>query len=459
MHAQSSLPVWLTPGSARRALTITAGLVVSVGLACPAWAGDKNDDEELTVSATPVPKVDAPPAAVPAAWLAPYTLAAYLQSEYQSHQDSDDQLQQGGSPLNKERFVLRRARIRIDGDWKYAHLQMEADGNTTVSPQLRVLHAFGTLKLPQLWTEKTDADVPIAAVSLGLIDTPFGYELMESPRTRFFMERTTQSRAFYPGEPDLGMKVHGGLYFVRWSIAAMNGEPLDEKSGFAGLSPHSAKDVIFKVGIDTHPTKQLQLTGNVSSVRGRGFHSGSDAQKSAVTWRDTNEDGQIQPSELTGQPAIAATPSQSFTRWAVGADLQARLQTRLGQSLVYGELTVASNMDRALYVADPVLTGTDVRELGYYVGIVQELTPYGVVGFRYDVYDPNADFLDKRGGRIIPQSQSIETFSPLVGVVMPGRARLLFQFDVIKDHFARDPRGVPTDLMNNAWTLRLQVQL
>jgi hypothetical protein len=392
-------------------------------------------------------------------WLRPFVVAGYVQGEYQSHQDSDDQLLQGGSPQNKDRFLLRRARMKVDGNWKYAHLQLEADGNTTSAPQLRVLHAFATLRLPQVFTEKTDAEVPLASVSIGLFDTPFGYELLESPRTRFFMERTTQSRAFYPGEPDVGMKVFGGLYFVRWSIAAMNGEPLEEKSGFAGVSPHSAKDVIFKVGVDTHPTEKLGLTANVSSLRGRGFHPGTDATKNQVTWRDTNEDGQIQPSELTGQPGTAATPSQSFTRWAVGADLQLRLQTALGQSMLYGEITVASNMDRALYVADPVLTGTDAREHGFYVGLIQEITPYAVAGFRYDTYDPNSDFLDKRGGRIITQSQSVQTFSPLVGAVLPGRARLLFQYDVIRDHFARDGRGLPTDLKNDAWTLRLQVQL
>lgn len=476
-------------GSNHRRIVQSCALALALALALAASvsarAGEKADDEELTVKAAPAASAPSAGTAAPAArpsspataaepgvpvaspaqsterpaWLEPYTVTGYVQGEYQSHQDSDDQLQQGGTPLNKDRFLLRRARLKVDGDWRYAHLQLEADGNTNVAPQLRVLHAFATLKLPQLRESPGTKDVPIAAVSLGLFDTPFGYELLESPRTRFFMERTTQSRAFYPGEPDVGMKLHGGLYFVRWSIAAMNGEPLDEKSGFAGVSPHSAKDVIFKLGVDTHPMEKLGLTANVSTLRGRGFHPGTDATKNLVTWRDTNEDGQIQPSELTGQPATAATPSQNFTRWAVGADVQARLRTWLGETLVYGELTVASNMDRGLYVADPVLTGTDIRELGYYVGVVQEVTEYGVVGFRYDSYDPNSDFLDKRSGRIIPQSLSVQTFSPLVGLVLPNRARLLFQYDIIRDHFARDDRGLPADLKNDAWTLRLQVQL
>jgi hypothetical protein len=46
-----------------------------------------------------------------------------------------------------------------------------------------------------------------------------------------------------------------------------------------------------------------------------------------------------------------------------------------------------------------------------------------------------------------------------VGVTLPDRARLSFQYDVIKDHLARKKDGTLTDLKNNAWTLRLQVDL
>jgi hypothetical protein len=53
----------------------------------------------------------------------------------------------------------------------------------------------------------------------------------------------------------------------------------------------------------------------------------------------------------------------------------------------------------------------------------------------------------------------VTTYSPLVGIQLPKRARLCFQYDIIKDHLARDVSGVPTDLKNNAWTLRLQVNL
>jgi hypothetical protein len=398
-----------------------------------------------------------------------FSVQGYVQGQYESHQDSEDQLQQGGAPFNREKFVLRRGRVRLDAKWDYANLQLEIDGNTTNGPQLRILHGFASVQIPAL---DRKSDVPIAAMTVGLFDTPFGYELIESPRTRYFMERTQASRAFFPGEPDLGIWLHGGLSFLRWSIGLMNGQPLETKP-FGGLSPASAKDLVLRVGVETHPRENLEISGNVSTLRGRGFHGGSDATKNQILWRDVNEDGAIQPAELSGQPATGALPSSTFEHWAIGADVQTRWKTKVGTTAVMAEVQIGQNLDRGLYVADPVLTSLDSRELGFYAGITQEVTRWGVVGFRYDYYDPNGDFFDKRAGKLIPTNQAIHTLSPLVGLRLPAdvhpfhlfghttgdRARLLFQYDFIRDHFARNAAGIPADLKNDTFMLRLQVSL
>jgi hypothetical protein len=158
---------------------------------------------------------------------------------------------------------------------------------------------------------------------------------------------------------------------------------------------------------------------------------------------------------LFGTLATQAVPAKNFERWAVGADLECMLRTKLGWSTLYGELVLASNLDRGLVIADPVLSGSDVRELGYYVAFTQELSRYATIGFRYDVYDPNSDFLDKRGGKLIPTTQTVRTYSPFIGLSL-ANLRLVFQWDIIDDYLARDKRGVPSDLANNLWTLRLQ---
>ena len=197
----------------------------------------------------------------------------------------------------------------------------------------------------------------------------------------------------------------------------------------------------------------------MSALQGNGFHAGSPATKASASWVDLNQNGQIDPGELTAVPAMAATPSQDFTRWAVGADLSIRLRTAIGWSMLYGEATIATDLDRGTFVADPVATGVDVREFGAYAAFVQEVTRYGLVGFRFDYYDPNADFFQSTAGKLVPVSQAISTFAPVVGVQLPDRARLVFEYDAVKNLLGLDTRGVPTNLPMSWFAVRLQVQL
>jgi hypothetical protein len=92
----------------------------------------------------------------------------------------------------------------------------------------------------------------------------------------------------------------------------------------------------------------------------------------------------VDPGETQGLIGQAAVPSKTFSRWALGFDVQARLQTPIGRGLLYGEVYVGSNYDRGLILADPTQTGIDVREVGWYAAYVQEVTPYGLVGLRVD---------------------------------------------------------------------------
>jgi hypothetical protein len=382
------------------------------------------------------------------------SFGGYLQSQYTQSNASQDQLAQGGALLNKDRFLIRRARVNVTGEWEYAAVVLEMDANTTSGPQVDLRKAEASLQY-----RPDRSKPPIVMATLGQFDTPFGYELVESPRTRWFMERSQASLAFWPGEPDLGLRLSGALAFFRWTIATLNGNPLGEAGPYALQDPLSAKDVLFRFGVDTHPREDLQLAADVSSIRGRGFHAGTDTTKSTLTWSDSNGNGAVDQFELSPVSATQYTPSQAFDHWAVGADVRVSFRWKPGVLKVYGEFVLASNMDRGLYVADPITSGIDQRELGYYVGFLQEITPYAVVGFRYDSYDPNSNAFDSRGGQLIPYNQTVTAASPLVGLTLPDRARLVFQYDFNRNALARDALGVPTNLKSNSWTLRLQVQL
>jgi len=383
-----------------------------------------------------------------------FSLGGYIQSEYIWSQSSQDQLAQSGALLNKDRFLIRRARPSLVGEWEYVAFAFELDANTTNGPQVALRKAETSL---QYRPDRTKP--PIVMATLGQFDTPFGYELVENARTRWFMERSTASQGFWPSEPDLGVRLAGALGFFRWTIAAVNGEPLGENSPYALEAPVAEKTALFRFGFDTTPREDLQLAGGVSSLRGTGFDPGTSATMGSITYTDLFGNNTVQNQDLSPATAMAAKPSQTFQRWAAGADLRMNYRWHPGVLKVYGEFMLGSNMDRGQFFANPVLTGIDQRELGFYVGALQEICRYGMIGFRYDYYDPNSNAFDKREGLLIPYSEAIHTSALLGGLTLPDRARLVFEYDIVRNGLARNAVGIPANLPSNNWTLRLQVNL
>lgn len=446
---------------------------------------DSDEDLEVPATAAPAPKAAAPspaaqvkpaasaqPATPPAAKpespvaVAPpvgaasatgssaLTVSGYLHAQYQHSAASEDQLNASGQPLNEDELVLRRARLRFDRTWDFAAATLELDANTVRGATVGIRRAEASL----FYRGKSRAELPpVVGLAAGVIDLPFGYELTESTRDRVFMERSLASSALFPTEMDAGARVFGGYSFLRYAVAVSNGQPVDRN----GLphDPNAAKDVTGRIGAEGQLSGSLKLAGGSSFASGKGFHSGQPARKSVIRWRDDNEDGSLQPSEIIATPGSGATPSSNFERWVLGVDLSTSLRTPIGTTTLWGEAYVATNYDRGYAPADPVTLGTDVREAGGYVALAQELGRYGLVGFRASLYDPNSDVIEVHADKSVPKTQTVRTYSALGGLVLPGRARLSFQYDVVRDYLGRNAAGVPVDAKNDRWTLRLGVDL
>jgi hypothetical protein len=380
-------------------------------------------------------------------------ISGYLQVQYGQNELSEDQLLQGGAPLNQNRFSVRRGRLRVNGRWKYVRTDFELDGSNSRGPSVSPRRASISGVLPS----SDDKAPPWLLLTVGLTEIPLGLELQQGQDELLFLERTTGSLAFFPGPVDTGGKLEAAYGPLRLQAAVMNGVPLDDRAGGpSGLDPTGKPDYIGRIGVDVSPIEPLRIAAGASFLSGKGFHPGSDATKSVLQWDDQNADGEFSTTEVVQVAGRGALPSSTFDRWAVGADVEVDFKTPIGWTRLYGELVLATNLDRALYVADPTLGGSDIRELSWYAAFTQDVTEYGFVGLRYDVYDPNSDLVDSRRGKSIPDDASLITISPLAGVRWHNVGRLTFQYDRVEDSLARDKRGVPTDVANNQWTLRAQ---
>ena len=144
-----------------------------------------------------------------------YRVSGYFQAQYENHQDSEDQLNQDNQLLNKNRFVLRRGRIRIARDWDYAALLLEFDGNTVNGPTLGVQKAEVSL----VYGRSPEKDVyPLVQFTMGIFDLPFGYEITESPKTRPFMSARPVAVRFGPVNqtPVRGSRGNSSFSATRW---------------------------------------------------------------------------------------------------------------------------------------------------------------------------------------------------------------------------------------------------
>lgn len=387
-------------------------------------------------------------------------LSGFMQVDWQLRQSSEDQINYStGAPINQDRFFIRRARLRTTLDRTYVAGLLEFDGNTVKGPTARISAAEASLK----WTGGAPAGAPpLIMATMGLFKIPFGFEVGESDRDRLFLERTTTSRALFPGEYDLGARLLGGWRFLRYMVAVQNGEPVGETTSFPGLDPNHQKDFVGRGGVDSGFDGPVAVVAGVSFLKGTGFHKGTPATKPSIQWVDSNEDGNVDPNEIKRSPGTAATPSANFPRFGFGADLRITVRTpRLGDTTAYGEFYYAEDLDRGILVADPTgaigAAGRSYRELGWYAAFMQDLGPHATVGVRYDYYNPDRDANDLQMGVVVPNDPSYSTVA-LVGALRAPSGRLIVEYDINRNHLGRDSAGLPTNLQDNAFTIRGEVR-
>jgi hypothetical protein len=327
---------------------------------------------------------------------------------------------------------------------------LEFDGNTVNGTTARIIDAEASVKLPG-----EAGAPPLLMLTMGLFKIPFGFEILQSDRDRLFMERSLAERALFPGEFDVGIRLSGGWQFVRYAIAVQNGEPLGEKT-WPGRDPNNAKDVTGRLGVET-VVEGLGVTAGVSALSGTGFHPGTPSTKTTVQWNDRNQNGIVDPGEITAVPGMAALPSRNFNRFAYGADLSLSLTTPgVGKTTLYGEVYLAQDLDRGVVPADPFgALSRDMREIGAYAALTQELGPYFAAGVRYDYYNPDADSSDP-AYLLVPSSFAFNTLS-VVAAGFLGPTRFSLEYDRNRNHSGRDAAGNPTNLKSDLVILRGQV--
>jgi hypothetical protein len=380
-------------------------------------------------------------------------VTGFLQVDWVIHDQASENETNGSTeqPLNQDRFTLRRGHVRVDAEKGLVRGAIEIDANTTNGPQVRPIDAEVSLR----WPERPEERLPSVTATMGLLRIPFGYEVQELDYVRPFLERATMLQALFPGEFDLGARLNLRYRFLDWALAVMNGDPIGDKV-LPDLDPVAAKEMVGRLGVDFEVAQGVRFQAGVSGDAGTGFHPGTPTTKNVLVWQDQNGDGLVEPNEIVAIGGSPQTPSQVFHRFALGGD--ARLVVRLaplGDLSLRVEAISAVNLDRGLEVADPVGAGHDLREAGWSGGVTQEVSRYGMIGARFDSYNPNADASQERAANLVPVNRSYSTLA-LMAMLRYAGARLLLEYDINRNPLGIGSNGAPTTLADNTVTLRGQ---
>ncbi len=354
--------------------------------------------------------------------------------------------------INQTRFHIPRARVRAEGEVvDEIDAAVELDANSQNGLRARLLAA------ELAWRHPRRAPTPLVELKAGLIKIPFGVEVPGSERQKPFLDLPLVSQALFPGNYDLGAAASGGYGFLRWSGAIMNGAPVADRQ-WTGEDPSASYDFVGRVGIDVPGPARTQLALGLSGLSGTGLHPGVEPTKSELQWIDEDQDGQVDSTELQVLPGTPGEPSTTFDRSALGVDLSVAWHLGLlGAGRLSGEAAMATNLDRGLVYADPVAASRDLRALGLVLGATQSLTRHATVGVRYEHYDADRDATEQAGVDLVGVDRVFSTWSVMASGHR-GSARLLVQYDRVRNPFGRDDGGRPSTRSADRVTIRAQAE-
>ena len=348
-----------------------------------------------------------------------FKFSGYAQARWEHGEDQNDSVRVSGgvvTPANKERFYIRRARLKMtydSGPLSQAVVYFDGGQDRTI----RLLEAYVTLLDP--WTPDHRH-----GLTAGQFNIPFGYEIERSSSTRELPERSRAENTLFSGERDRGLKL-----VSQWTpkfetvLSVLNGGGVNS-TNFPTTDPTSSKDFVARARYS-----QGTIDGAVSYYTGK----------------------EITP--LTG-PDI----STDKTRLGFDAQVYYALPTIGGGSLkgeFFGGQNINADSLRVLVPAPasggPTLlkAGANSDHLatdftGLYVMWVQNLGEKLQFAARYDVFDPNTDL----------DHDQYERVGLGLNYFWDGFTRITAVYDVQTTD--RLVSGKYVDPKDNLWTVQFQ---
>lgn len=388
-------------------------------------------------------------------------ISGYMQPQFQVAESDGAPSFAGGnfSPLSQSRFMLRRARVKVD---------------YLMKTKLNFPQALFTFQIDATERGVIVRDMFVRlfegrrnnfSVSAGLFARPFGFEVNLSSSARETPERGRMSQILMPSERDLGAMVtfeplrrEHPLSHFKFDAGFFNGQGL---SGATDFDDH--KDFISRLAIKPYSitlSKNIEISGGLSFLRGG--------------WKNPTKYVYESGKASNGDKVFVVDSSESnlghaAPRHYYGADLQFKLRHGWGETEFRAEHWFGTQPGTATSTFNPGTLPTNngiplptyVRHFNgsFFYFLQNIINKRHQLLFKFDWYDSNVKVkeleIGKPGTNLTAADIKFSTFGTGYVFHFNPQIKLIFYYDIVMNETTQLP-GYTSDLKDNIFTCRLQ---
>ncbi|MDQ3681840.1 MAG: porin [Bacteroidota bacterium] len=382
--------------------------------------------------------------------------SGYIQPQFQVAQQKGISSFSGGnfSEFSDKRFMLRRARIKLD-------YVLPAKNNSF--PQALFTFQF----------EATERDVNVRDVfvrlyepkrknfslSMGLFARPYGFEVNLSSSYRESPERGRASQILMPSERDLGamlsfesQKTGRKNPQLKYDIGLFNGQG---KSGPTDFD--SYKDLISRLSLKPMPLgKKFFISSGLSLL------SGGWIQPTKYKYEMAQQNG----SKIFAVDSNINNMGDRAPRQYYGADIQLVYEHSWGKTELRSEYWKGKQPGTATTTSNPgtLPNGpTYIRnfDAAFFYFLQNIINPKWEFVAKYDWYDPNVKVekseIGKPGTNLTEADVCYNTFGFGLTRYFTGNFKMLAYYDIVKNE-KTSFNNLTKDVEDNVFTLRMQLR-
>ncbi|HXL58112.1 MAG TPA: hypothetical protein VN958_17745 [Chitinophagaceae bacterium] len=376
----------------------------------------------------------------------------YIQPQFQLADTEGAKSYNGGdfSTFSKSRFMLRRARIKLD------YLLTTKDRYAKALFTFQIDATERGVNVRDMFMRLYETSGHNFYFTAGLFARPFGYEVNLSSAYRETPERGRMSQILMPTERDIGamityepIKNQAKNKFIKLDAGLFNGQGL---SGTTDFDSH--KDLISRLTIKPIPVKNFLVSGGLSVLYG-GWRQGT---KYVYEIKSAGGDKLfIVDSSLSNVGKIAP-------RHYYGADIQIVLKHSWGQTEWRAEYWKGEQPGTASSTTNPgilPIAPTYRRHFdgAFFYFLQNIINAQNQLLVKYDWYDPNVKVKSSDIGKSNSNLTSADIKFSTLGIgyahYFNDRIKMILYYEFVRNELTQ-LSGYTSDQKDNVFTWRMQ---